>query len=54
MSEASPAEPPDILGSLWVRETRSIARRADRCVFVSNFPVDAMHGRFDQLYPGFD
>jgi hypothetical protein len=28
MSEACPAEPPDILGSLWVRETRSIARRA--------------------------
>jgi predicted TIM-barrel fold metal-dependent hydrolase len=27
---------------------------ADRCMFASNFPVDAMHGTFDQLYIGFD
>ncbi len=26
----------------------------DRCMFASNFPVDAMHGTFDQLYGGFD
>jgi L-fuconolactonase len=26
----------------------------DRCMFASNFPVDAMHGTFDQLYSGFD
>ncbi len=26
----------------------------DRCMFASNFPVDAMHGTFDQLYGAFD
>ncbi len=26
----------------------------DRCMFASNFPVDAMHGTFDELYSGFD
>jgi predicted TIM-barrel fold metal-dependent hydrolase len=26
----------------------------DRCMFASNFPVDAMHGTFDELYGGFD
>ena len=26
----------------------------DRCMFASNFPVDAMHGTFDQLYSAFD
>lgn len=26
----------------------------DRCMFASNFPVDAMHGTFDDLYSGFD
>ncbi len=26
----------------------------DRCMFASNFPVDAMHGTFDQLFGGFD
>jgi predicted TIM-barrel fold metal-dependent hydrolase len=25
-----------------------------RCMFASNFPVDAMHGTFDQLYTSFD
>ncbi len=25
----------------------------DRCMFASNFPVDAMHGTFDELYSGF-
>ena len=25
-----------------------------RCMFASNFPVDAMHGTFDQLYSSFD
>jgi predicted TIM-barrel fold metal-dependent hydrolase len=25
----------------------------DRCLFASNFPVDAMHGTFDQLYSAF-
>ncbi|HUC37917.1 MAG TPA: amidohydrolase family protein [Acidimicrobiales bacterium] len=25
----------------------------DRCMFASNFPVDAMHGTFDQLYTTF-
>ena len=25
-----------------------------RCMFASNFPVDAMHGTFDQLYSAFD
>jgi predicted TIM-barrel fold metal-dependent hydrolase len=26
----------------------------DRCLFASNFPVDAMHGTFDQLYSAYD
>jgi predicted TIM-barrel fold metal-dependent hydrolase len=26
----------------------------DRCMFASNFPVDAMHGTYDELYGGFD
>jgi len=26
----------------------------DRCMFASNFPVDAMHGTYDELYAGFD
>ena len=26
----------------------------DRCMFASNFPVDAMHGTFDELYSAFD
>jgi predicted TIM-barrel fold metal-dependent hydrolase len=26
----------------------------DRCFFASNFPVDAMHGTFDELYSSFD
>ena len=26
----------------------------DRCMFASNFPVDAMHGTFDQLYSAYD
>jgi predicted TIM-barrel fold metal-dependent hydrolase len=25
----------------------------DRCLFASNFPVDAMHGTYDDLYSGF-
>jgi len=25
----------------------------DRCLFASNFPVDAMHGTFDELYSTF-
>ena len=27
---------------------------ADRCMFASNFPVDAMHGTFDDLYATYD
>jgi predicted TIM-barrel fold metal-dependent hydrolase len=26
----------------------------DRCMFASNFPVDGMHGTFDELYTTFD
>lgn len=26
----------------------------DRCMFASNFPVDAMHGTFDELYSTYD
>ena len=26
----------------------------DRCMFASNFPVDAMYGTFDELYEAFD
>jgi predicted TIM-barrel fold metal-dependent hydrolase len=25
----------------------------ERCMFASNFPVDAMHGTYDELYSGF-
>ena len=25
----------------------------DRCMFASNFPVDGMHGTFDELYTTF-
>ncbi len=25
----------------------------DRCLFASNFPVDALHGTFDELYSTF-
>jgi predicted TIM-barrel fold metal-dependent hydrolase len=25
----------------------------DRCMFASNFPVDAMYGTFDELYASF-
>ena len=25
----------------------------DRCMFASNFPVDGMHGTFDELYTAF-
>jgi L-fuconolactonase len=27
---------------------------ADRCMFASNFPVDGMHGTFDDLYGTYD
>jgi predicted TIM-barrel fold metal-dependent hydrolase len=27
---------------------------AERCMFASNFPVDGMHGSFDELYSAFD
>ena len=26
----------------------------DRCMFASNFPVDAMHGTFDELFTVYD
>ena len=26
----------------------------DRCMFASNFPVDAMHGTYDELYGAYD
>jgi predicted TIM-barrel fold metal-dependent hydrolase len=26
----------------------------DRCMFASNFPVDSMHGTFDELYDAFN
>lgn len=37
----------------WI-EHCLVAFGVDRCMFASNFPVDAMHGTFDQLYSGFD
>ena len=36
----------------WV-EPAIEAFGADRCLFASNFPVDGMHGTFDQLYTAF-
>lgn len=47
------------LGSLRVDVLRPWLERAieafgvDRCMFASNFPVDAMHGTFDELYDAF-
>ncbi len=26
----------------------------ERCMFASNFPVDGMHGTFDELYSAYD
>ena len=26
----------------------------DRCLFASNFPVDGLHGTFDELYSAYD
>jgi L-fuconolactonase len=47
------------LGSMAVEAFRPWLDRAielfgvDRCMFASNFPVDAMHGTFDELYSTF-
>ena len=38
---------PWILGALELFGT-------DRCMFASNFPVDGMHGTFDDLYTTYD
>ena len=37
----------------WVRHTIELFG-ADRCMFASNFPVDGMHGTFDDLYGTYD
>jgi len=37
----------------WVRTALSIFG-AQRCMFASNFPVDAMHGTYDELYGAYD
>ena len=34
--------------------TASTSFGVDRCMFASNFPVDAMHGTFDELYSAYD
>jgi predicted TIM-barrel fold metal-dependent hydrolase len=47
------------LGSMSADALRPWIERAielfgvDRCLFASNFPVDGMHGSFDQLYTAF-
>ena len=48
------------LGSVRADAFRPWVERAietfgvDRCMFASNFPVDGMHGSFDELYSTFD
>lgn len=48
------------LGSMRVDAFRPWIERAidafgvDRCMFASNFPVDGMHGTFDELYTAYD
>jgi len=37
----------------WL-EHAIVAFGVDRCMFASNFPVDGMHGTFDELYTTFD
>ena len=37
----------------WIRHTIELFG-ADRCMFASNFPVDGMHGTFDDLYGTYD
>jgi predicted TIM-barrel fold metal-dependent hydrolase len=41
----------DVLGPWLLRAIDAFG--ADRCMFASNFPVDAMHGTFDELYSTF-
>lgn len=36
----------------WIESTIEIFG-VDRCMFASNFPVDGMHGTFDQLYSAY-
>jgi L-fuconolactonase len=36
----------------WIEEAIE-AFGADRCMFASNFPVDGLHGTFDQLYTAY-
>jgi len=48
------------LGSMRVEVLRPWVEQAieafgvDRCLFASNFPVDGMHGTFDELYTAYD
>lgn len=37
----------------WIEPTIELFG-VDRCLFASNFPVDGMHGTFDELYSTFD
>jgi predicted TIM-barrel fold metal-dependent hydrolase len=37
----------------WIRDAIELFG-ADRCMFASNFPVDGMHGSFDDLYGTYD
>jgi predicted TIM-barrel fold metal-dependent hydrolase len=37
----------------WIRDAIELFG-ADRCMFASNFPVDGMHGTFDDLYGVYD
>jgi len=37
----------------WIRHAIELFG-ADRCMFASNFPVDGMHGTFDDLYATYD
>jgi predicted TIM-barrel fold metal-dependent hydrolase len=37
----------------WIRESIELFG-TDRCMFASNFPVDGMHGSFDDLYGTYD
>jgi predicted TIM-barrel fold metal-dependent hydrolase len=37
----------------WIRDAIELFG-AERCMFASNFPVDGMHGTFDELYAVYD
>ena len=56
MQAVGPGDAADLDGEAafrpWI-ETAIELFGVDRCLFASNFPVDGMHGTFDELYTAF-